>query len=182
MRRRSCASRRFILAGMSTMVEPRVTPLVPPQPSSPARRLPAIPVDHQILVEWEPQTKRFALALNARKKHIAHLTATEIHKAHGELRQVHPAVDELFPTKLAPRTCSEATSVCANLKRYLKGVLEGEFPVLLYFSASPLISSVARRLLCCHTKTSRCGIREAGLVLTDVKRGFLARPDFGTQI
>ncbi|XP_018493622.2 uncharacterized protein LOC100907539 [Galendromus occidentalis] len=108
---------------MSTMVEPRVSPLLPTP--SPARRLPAIPVDHQIFVEWEPQSKRFALALHARRKHIAHLTATEIHKAHGELRQVYPAIDEVFPTKLAPRTCSEATSVCANLKRYLKGVLDG---------------------------------------------------------
>ena len=143
---------------MSTMVEPRVSPLLPT--SSPARRLPAIPVDHQIFVEWEPQSKRFALALHARRKHVAHLTATEIHKAHGELRQVYPAIDELFPTKLAPRTCSEATSVCANLKRYLKGVLDGKLFVCFATGfATELLLTFGKQMFFFSRSVYRCRIR-----------------------
>lgn len=112
---------------MSAMVEARVQALLQ-APSSPPRRVPMLPTSGgaQLNVDWEPQKKRFALSLQSKRSHRAQLSATELHAAHRDLRKAQPSLDELFPAKLAPRTCSEAQPVCAELKRYLKAVLEGE--------------------------------------------------------
>ncbi|OQR67514.1 WASP homolog-associated protein with actin, partial [Tropilaelaps mercedesae] len=113
-------------AVMSAMVEARVQPPLQAS-SSPSRRMTPIPPasdGEQLHVEWEPQKKRFALALQSRRAHRAQMSATELHAAHRDLRKAQPALDELFPAKLSPRTCSEAQPVCAELKRYLKAVLE----------------------------------------------------------
>ncbi|XP_022672871.1 WASP homolog-associated protein with actin, membranes and microtubules-like isoform X2 [Varroa destructor] len=144
---------------MSAMVEARVQALLQ-APSSPPRRVPMLPTSGgaQLNVDWEPQKKRFALSLQSKRSHRAQLSATELHAAHRDLRKAQPSLDELFPAKLAPRTCSEAQPVCAELKRYLKAVLEGCGATLVawvFFSAEdvpyaeldPAVDDLQRRIL-----------------------------------